>query len=299
MINNNFSTTKNITTVKPNLSKTDNEKIDFCIFLPKNNQRQSEGGLRTQGYFKNSVDNKPLITVITVVFNGEEFLEETILSVINQTYDNVEYIIIDGGSTDDTLDVIKKYEHAIDYWVSEPDKGIYDAMNKGIDLASGEWINFMNADDLLFDIGVLERLSYFFSDNYSVIFGNINYCDRSVNSSLSIKTLLHNTIHHQSALYASRLFRRFRYKDVYDIAADYELNLILYLNRDEYKHKYVNTYVALCGDKGVSIENHFKSFCEISAIKYKHLCLLSYIFIHTISVSKYMLGRVLRYIHIL
>ena len=72
----------------------------------------------------------PLITVITVVFNGVETLEETIKSIINQIYPNVEYIIIDGGSTDGTIDIIKKYEDSIDYWVSEPDKGIYDAMNK-------------------------------------------------------------------------------------------------------------------------------------------------------------------------
>ncbi|MCM8833252.1 MAG: glycosyltransferase [Candidatus Omnitrophica bacterium] len=93
------------------------------------------------------VNYLPLISVITVVLNGERYLEETIQSVINQTYPNVEYIIIDGGSTDGTLDIIKKYEDKIDYWVSEKDKGIYDAMNKGIRVASGEGLLFLNAGD--------------------------------------------------------------------------------------------------------------------------------------------------------
>ncbi len=86
------------------------------------------------------IDSLPLITVITVVYNGEKYLEETIQSVINQTYPNVEYIIIDGGSTDETIDIIKKYEDKIDLWISEKDEGIYDAMNKGIYLATGQWV---------------------------------------------------------------------------------------------------------------------------------------------------------------
>src|SRR5476649_2919376 len=90
-------------------------------------------------------NEKSLLTVITIVLNGVNILERTILSVINQSYVSIEYIIIDGGSTDGSLDIIKKYESNIDHWISEPDKGLYDAMNKGIKMAKGEWINFMNA----------------------------------------------------------------------------------------------------------------------------------------------------------
>jgi len=109
--------------------------------------KKTEGGLRTKGFSKQDVLDKPLVSVITVVFNGAQHLENTIRSVVNQTYDNVEYIVIDGGSTDGTLEIIRKFGEAIDYWISEPDKGIYDAMNKGLNAASGEWINFMNAGD--------------------------------------------------------------------------------------------------------------------------------------------------------
>ena len=90
---------------------------------------------------------KPLVSIITVVYNGEKYLEQTIQSVINQSYKNIEYLIIDGGSTDGTLDIIKKYENNISYWISEPDRGLYDAMNKGIKLAKGELIGMINSDD--------------------------------------------------------------------------------------------------------------------------------------------------------
>ena len=82
--------------------------------------------------------NNILISVVTVSYNAVATIEQTLLSVINQTYPNIEYIIIDGGSTDGTVDIIKKYADEIVYWISEPDKGIYDAMNKGIKKANGE-----------------------------------------------------------------------------------------------------------------------------------------------------------------
>ena len=98
------------------------------------------------------------ISVITIVFNDKEGLEETILSVIGQTFDSLEYIIIDGGSSDGTVDIIKKYETRIDKWVSESDKGVYDAMNKGIKMATGEWLCMMNAGDKFASSNVLEEV---------------------------------------------------------------------------------------------------------------------------------------------
>ncbi len=116
------------------------------------------GGLRTRGIFKNSSNIKPLISVVTVVLNGEKYLEEAISSVIKQTYDNVEYIVIDGGSTDRSLDIIHKYENYIDFWISEKDSGIYNAMNKGIALSSGDFVGFVGSDDFLY-LNTLEKLA--------------------------------------------------------------------------------------------------------------------------------------------
>ena len=126
---------------------------------PKSGKAESKGGSRIKGVKKILTQGKPLVTVITVVFNGAATLEHTIRSVIEQTYDNVEYIIIDGGSTDATLDIIRKYEGSIDYWLSEKDEGVYDAMNKGIALARGEYIGMLTADDFFSNPSALQIIT--------------------------------------------------------------------------------------------------------------------------------------------
>lgn len=139
-------------------------------------ENRLEGGLRTRDDCSRFDSHMPLVTVVTVVLNGRDCLEETILSVITQTYENVEYIVIDGGSTDGTLDIVRRYDNCIDYWLSEPDKGIYDAMNKGAELASGEWINFMNAGDRFHANNLV---SVFFArecSQYDLIYGNEEVC---------------------------------------------------------------------------------------------------------------------------
>ncbi|TVR02186.1 MAG: glycosyltransferase, partial [Desulfovibrionales bacterium] len=166
-----------VTRKKPVIVNKPEDKFETVLFLPEGENRTGQGGLRTQGLFKHSLPDKPLITVITVVLNGAKHLEETILSVLNQTYDNVEYIIIDGGSTDETLDIIRKYEHAIDYWVSEKDEGIYDAMNKGIKCATGEVVGIINADDY-YHANSLESISKAFESSEKIIyFGRLLYID--------------------------------------------------------------------------------------------------------------------------
>ena len=121
-------------------------------------KNKTRGGLRTRGIYKHSNNIKPLISVITVVLNGEKYLEEAISSIIKQTYDNIEYIIIDGGSTDRSLDIIQKYENHIDLWITEKDSGLYNAMNKGIALSSGDFVGFVGSDDYLY-LNTLEKLA--------------------------------------------------------------------------------------------------------------------------------------------
>ena len=120
---------------------------------------EKDGGLRTRKVFKSSLPNKPLITIITAVLNNEKYLEESILSLHKQKYNNYEHIIVDGGSKDQTLNIIKKYEDKIDYWCSKKDRGIYDAFNIGMKLSSGDYIGFLNSDDYFSDdaLDILEK----------------------------------------------------------------------------------------------------------------------------------------------
>lgn len=109
----------------------------------------------------------PKITVVTPNFNQEMFLEQTILSVLNQNYPNLEYIIMDGGSTDGSLDIIKKYEHKLTYWESQKDKGMYDAINKGFSNSTGKIMCWINSDDVLWN-GALHYIANLFSSNPKV-----------------------------------------------------------------------------------------------------------------------------------
>ena len=110
----------------------------------------------------------PKISIITPCFNAALYIEQTILSIINQDYDNLEYIIIDGGSTDGTIDIIKKYENKIAYWISEPDNGQSEAINKGIAVSTGDVFNWVNGDDYL-EVGVLKLVGeYFQKSNINV-----------------------------------------------------------------------------------------------------------------------------------
>ncbi|GHT63960.1 glycosyl transferase [Bacteroidia bacterium] len=171
--------------------------------------------------------NNPKISIVTVTYNAVSVLEETILSIINQIYNNIEYIVIDGGSTDGTLDIIKKYEDRLSYWISEPDKGIYDAMNKGIDRASGDWINFMNAGDLFYSNTIIQELvdMHYFDDNEAIIYGNrlVNKNGLLEAAISDLKPIKHRMdIFHQSCFVPVDLHKNFPFDISYKIAGDYD-----------------------------------------------------------------------------
>ncbi len=136
---------------------------------PEKVKRFGEGGLRTR-----SVNKKPKFTLITVVLNNQTLLEKTIKSVFDQNFKNFEYIIIDGGSNDGTLEIIKKYNDKLDYWLSETDKGIYDAFNKGLELSKGEYIGIVNSDDT-YRPNALKIISSYIDNNKNIdfIFGSV------------------------------------------------------------------------------------------------------------------------------
>jgi glycosyltransferase involved in cell wall biosynthesis len=179
----------------------------------------------------------PLITIITVVYNDVNSIEETILTVINQTYKNIEYIIIDGGSNDGTTDIIKKYEDRISYWSSEIDKGIYDAMNKGINKSNGEWIIFINAKDSFYSNDILSKIN--FNLEYDVIYGKTNIIYEHGNyilSPRSVKYLLKRMIFcHQSVFVKRRLLLLYPFDLEYQVASDYNLFYTLYTKNHYFK----------------------------------------------------------------
>lgn len=182
--------------------------------------------------------NHPLITIITVVFNGANTLERAILSVTNQTYPNTEFIIIDGGSTDGTLDIIRKYEHAISYWVSEADAGIYDAWNKGAKQSHGEWVCFLGSDDYFWQNRVLEEITNAVNVTdfkAKLVYGKlaiINAQDELIytvgESWQSAKCKLGDvmSIPHPGMLHHHTWFKKYGLFDIsYQIAGDYEMLL--------------------------------------------------------------------------
>lgn len=193
----------------------------------------------------------PLISIITVVYNGSKTLEQTICSVLNQTYKNIEYIIIDGGSVDGTLNIIKKYEDRLSFWVSEPDKGLYDAMNKGISHAKGELIGMINSDDW-YELNAVELIvgafikdsekKIFHGDRYDVDFDGKRRIYK-FNPSLFKFLFFSMTYNHPSMFVHKNIYEKYCYNTEFQSISDYEFVLKVFLNDNSIFHYIPLSYV--------------------------------------------------------
>ena len=166
------------------------------------------------------------LSVITINFNNRDGLRKTIESVVNQTFKDFEYIIIDGGSTDGSVEVIKEYADRIDYWVSEPDKGIYNAMNKGIDVAKGEYCNFMNSGDVFVNNNILLEIEDLLID-VGIVYGRAVYSDgrMALERQSDIPDLIYffsNTISHQASFISTKMLKRYHYDESLRIVSDWK-----------------------------------------------------------------------------
>jgi glycosyltransferase involved in cell wall biosynthesis len=217
---------------------------------------------------RDTVNKKALVSIIIVVYNAIYTVRKSIESVIDQV-GNYELILIDGGSTDGTLAILEEYKGKITHLVSEPDQGIYDAMNKGVKVARGEWVYFLGSDDILLP-GILSTIKSFLIDTCAVIvFGNVEYDNGEIfKSNIGIKTIFQNTVHHQSAFYKRSLFDNFKFNTSFRILSDYELNLLIHIKKLPYKK--IDHFIAKCTHGGSSFALQL-SLDETNKIRKKYV----------------------------
>jgi len=195
------------------------------------------------------------ISVITPVLNAESFLERCIRSVMEQSYPATEHLIIDGGSTDRSLEIARGFSHL--RLISEPDAGIYDAMNKGVEKAHGEWLYFLGADDVFFDKRVLHDISQYLSVTLDVIYGDVisDRFDGVYGGSFDAKKIYQTNICHQSIFFRDAVFNQIGLFNVkYRSQADWDHNMRWLLNH-EVRKLHVDRVVAHYADAGFSSQN--------------------------------------------
>jgi len=171
------------------------------------------------------------LSIVTVVYNNSIGLKKTIQSIKNQNYKNIEHIVVDGGSIDGTVDLIKDNEDWIDFWISENDDGIYDAMNKGIDHCTGEWICFMNSGDCFCDNNVVKQISKYFNQGYDYLYGrHVGTIGQQKIYYKVPKLNIGNIVlpNHQSMFIRSDVMRKNKYDLRYKLWGDMDLKFKLY-----------------------------------------------------------------------
>lgn len=205
------------------------------------------GGSRLAGYRKEGTADLPVVSIIIAVRNRVDVIENALRSVLFQRYDNIELIVIDGESTDGTVDVLERYSYGIDYWVSEKDDGIYWALNKGIDAATGDWLYFLGSDDVMLDC--LHLLIPQFRDPHHVYYGDVYYPTRHeiFGGEFSAYDLMNRQIPHQATFYPRELFRYHRFDTEYISASDHAFNIVCF-NDPAFNYRYLPILVAVYED---------------------------------------------------
>ena len=197
----------------------------------------------------------PLISIIIPVFNAGKTLQSTIESILGQSYKNIELIIVDGESVDNTKDIIAQYKKNIDIFICEKDNGIYDAMNKGLIAANGDWLLFLGGDDVLFNSEILTCI--FIDSNFEEIdflYGDVLFKSSSLKygGEKDYPTLLDSNICHQSIFYHKKIFETIgQYNLRYQVLADFDMNIRVFQN-ESIRKKYVSKIITLFNDKGTS-----------------------------------------------
>ena len=231
----------------------------------------------------------PKLSIIIPVLNQEQYLQIAIESVINQDFTDYELIVIDGKSTDNSLDIIKKYQSKISYWESSEDENVYDAMNKGISKTNGDWLYFLGADDKIYK----DTFQNIFSnplENTNLIFGNIIYQNNEkFKGEYSNSLFLRNSIHHQGALYHKRCFYVEKFNCNYSILADYDFNLGLFLEKR--KALYFNFNFAICGNHGISKQKSSEHYKQEFNIKKNRLNAVQFVVYGSVTLGKFVLNR--------
>ncbi len=211
-------------------------------------------------------------SIITVNFNNKDGLQKTIESVVNQTFRDYEFIVIDGGSSDGSIEVLNKYNEHITYWISEPDGGIYQGMNKGISKAKGEYLNFMNSGDCFYDTLVLQDIANMHLDQDIIIGQDYHFNPQKqkgfatiLPTRTSMITLFMQALPHQSTFYKRLLFSNSLYDESLKLVADHKFN-IQKICVDNCQVIYINRIVCLRESGGLSDSNQGLSARESSKV---------------------------------
>lgn len=204
------------------------------------------------------------ISIISVNYNDKPGLEKTLKSITSQSWKDFEFLVIDGGSTDGSKELIESYTDKIDYWISEPDKGVYNAMNKGIKAAKGDFVIFMNGGDVFYNNEVLENIEKQLTDDFDIYYGD-NYKVKPDSKrkkiypeKLSFSFFYTSSLNHQSTFIRRQLFHdHYFYKEDYKIAADWDF-FIYTICKMNVPYKYLKRTISEYDFTGISSTDKFR-----------------------------------------